>query len=869
MRPQPDLTFAEALRLLDRDAPGFVDKLDKALGVAVLGSGVVAGLAALGTPLAPLAVLACVWGWVDQKNEGIKLLRAALKPARFVDKRGRERRDLLESAHSLLVASSLLEVLVETLGPKTVKRLAITKADRTHIATGAIAAQTESALDALYRAQIPAPSRGFVENLPAVRSWLFVATGRTAEVLARLKADFTLAIPSFIENVLARYESRFLELAADIPEFALWSSLNEHAATRGILAAHTETLSRLESLLSLTTSGPELNEDLRALHLANRAVLSHPILDADAERYGVDVVFPTVERGFVTPHYQVKGKRWEDQPRKVDLDVMLAAHLTSATATRTPLLVLGHPGAGKSLLTKVIAARLPTSNYTVVRVPLRNVDATAPIIDQIQQALDKSTHLRTSWPRLAHQSADTVRVVLLDGLDELLQAVDRPNYLREVREFQRVEREQERPVAVLVTSRTVVADRVATPADTTVIRLAEFNLDQVRDWLARWQATNPGVREPSTLPNHLAEQPLLLLMVALYLADPSTPNLDRGLSQSALYERIFDNFTRREARKDKVAGALDDAVATQLERLSIAAFGMFNRGTQSISEDGLTADLTALTDYSGRSGERLLGKFFFIHSAEALTQRRTRTYEFLHATFGEFLIARQLLHELTRAAQVAKYNRGDPNDAMLFALLSHQFLAQRSTILASFEQLLSAENRAEVERTVLTLLRAYHNRTHSTQYDAYRPTEVDHVRQLAVYSANLATLARLFGGLRHVSEHMDPALWEPTVRLWRTQPDCAYAMEWLSMGNNTTAASLDYHMANVLRDRDLVDKEVFLEQLRIQFMHMGKQQLVREFVRFLDATSGASKLSAEQRQALRAWPGAKPPPHPPRPPGAL
>jgi hypothetical protein len=53
--------------------------------------------------------------------------------------------------------------------------------------------------------------------------------------------------------------------------------------------------------------------------------------------------------------------------------------------------------------------------------------------------------------------------VLLDGLDELLQASqhDRSSYLQQIAEFQRLEAEQERPVVVIVTSRTVVADRSA------------------------------------------------------------------------------------------------------------------------------------------------------------------------------------------------------------------------------------------------------------------------------------------------------------------------------------------------------------------------------------------------------------------------
>ncbi|WP_285606627.1 NACHT domain-containing protein [Actinokineospora globicatena] len=789
MRRQPDLTFAEALRILDRDEPGLVDKLDKALGFVVLGAGTVAGIAALGTPLAPVVLFASVWGWVDQKNEAIKLLSSLVKPARFKNKRGRERRELIEAAHSLLVASSFLDVLRETIGPKAIKNLAITDIERNYVATGAITAPLQSALDALYLAEIPAPSpaRGFQENLATVRSWIGTAAGRTDTFLAGLSAwqgRPTLANPTFIDKVLARYESRYLELAADVPEFLFWSALGEHAATRVAVDRQAEALIRLESLLATTLTAPDPAEDLDALHRANRAILDHPIIAADVETH--DVQFPSVERGFITPHYRIARADdritdqdwWDDQPRHDDLDVMLAAHLTSANATRAPMLVLGHPGAGKSLLTKVIAARLPTANYTVIRVPLRSVEATAPIVHQVQEALDLSTHLRTSWRELARQSADTVRVVLLDGLDELLQAaqIDMRDYLQKAMDFQRLEHDQERPVVVIVTSRTVVADRVSVPADTAVVQLADFDDDQVDAWLSRWHTTNPSLRtlrrQDFSHHRHLAGQPLLLLMLALYAAEPSAQGFDGDLSTAALYEHIFDTFARREARKSSNTTDLDKAVADQLERLSIAAIGMFNRSTQYISEANLSADLAALLQHDNTSGEQVISKFFFIHSAEAVTREKARSYEFLHATFGEFLVARYLAQELTRVARGAEFSRNGPNDDSLHALLSHQLLAARSNIALIIDAILDPSDRDVVQVTLITLLRTYSHRARSRQYDKYRPTPHNIVLEAATYSANLTVLVyEITNRLPPISKVGNDTHWTTTVKLWRTLPD--------------------------------------------------------------------------------------------------
>ena len=203
---------------------------------------------------------------------------------------------------------------------------------------------------------------------------------------------------------------------------------------------------------------------------ANAGIFDERIIQADRERYPAGLDDSAGERDLHQPAIPSREIRrdwarpaderwWAHRESHDDFDVFLARHVTSPDATRRPLLLLGHPGAGKSLLTKVLAARLPASDYTVVRVPLRRVSADAEIHRQVEEALDIDTDQRIAWSDLAEQSGDTVRVVLLDGLDELLQASehDRSSYLEDVMDFQERETMQRRPVVAVVTSRTVVA----------------------------------------------------------------------------------------------------------------------------------------------------------------------------------------------------------------------------------------------------------------------------------------------------------------------------------------------------------------------------------------------------------------------------
>ncbi len=843
MPRKPALTFAGALRILGRYEPEAVGTLDKALGSAILAAGTAAGAAAVvgtGGAFIPVAtLLAAVWGWVDQKNEAIKLLQSVIGKLsdRMAGVKGVERRDLIVAAHSTIVAAAFFEVLQERLGRRRKRELALTAAERHLLTVGERKRATQSYYESIYWSTIPAPSPtcGFEENQRNISMWIAEHMDSMNVFLKGLAVDSSLTDlfkNNFGGQVLERYRTHYLMLAEKAPEFVFWAVLGEHAATRhrfetlnsdvqAILESHGQALTQVQALLSLVSNrGVDIGGQREGLHRANVGVLANFIVPSDTERYEANVTFPTIERAFVTPHYRAAThyqdsrpadeKWWSKQPIARDLGMMLAAHLTSAEATSTPLLLLGHPGAGKSILTKVLAAQLPPEEYTVVRVSLRSVSAGAPISDQIQQALNIASNGRLQWQTLSDH-VGTVLVVLLDGLDELLQAtdLDRSGYLRDVMEFQRIEGEQNRPVAVIVTSRTVVADRVDIPYGAMVVKLDEFDDDQVSAWLNEWRATNlsaikaGSVRELTASEAlhqaDLARQPLLLLMLAIYAADPRAPKLDTGLSKSALYERIFDSFARREARKNPCQlrpDELNRIASDRVFRLAVAALAMFNRGVQSVRETDLRSDLVAITRQNNLrddEGARLLGEFFFVHAPEATVRTTERAYEFLHATFGEYLVAKLVVGELDSLAHAAyggRYSDRAPDDELLFALLSHQVWAARPSIGEFAKEIfatISPVEQSNIHRALTDLLRSFRQRRRSSEFDAYRPTPLDFIRQLAAYSANLTTISIKFSdskiGLQLIGPFGDDpseslANWRSALSLWRSGLD---RDSWLSL----------------------------------------------------------------------------------------
>ncbi len=934
---EPGLTFEGALRILGRnDLPG-IKKLDKVLGGVILAAGVGAGIATVGPAvLAPLKMFAAVWGWLEQKDAAVGLLRGAIAglSGKLAGTRGRERRELIAAAHTVIVIAAFFEAFREHAGKEFYDRLEITEEEKKALIAPRGDRLEGSLYEALYAAEIPGPSAaiGFEENVKDVGTWLEAFGSRVNTFISGLAAGEN-AIPDWalvVSGATERYRSRLLELAAHGPGVmmggmrnqaagpraggARWAAdqagqadalLADSAAARSMIAdlrgdmaaaldADRAALGRLTALLALDAGqhGRTVPDLRQSLAWSNSGVLAEKIVPEDAQSYA-GIEFPTVEESYVNPRYRVVrasmtwlitrlfpsiGMRpaderwWTTQAPQNDFDLMLAAYVASPDATRLPMLLLGHPGAGKSMLTKVLAARLPDSAYTVVRVPLRRVGANAPVRKQIEQALAEATNGRVdSWWQLAEQSQDTIRIILLDGLDELLQASqdDRTGYLQDVMEFQQREAEQRRPVVVIVTSRTVVADRVDIPDETTIVKLDFFDEPDIAEWLDKWRRVNaqaissgtmraltaqsvvgtPAAKEGVAAPaanrwdasggddapvgrggvRELARQPLLLLMLALYGADPESPPLDPDLASAELYQRLIETFCRREAVKVLGPHPARDEVETRmrdhLDRLEIAALAMFNRGRQDIGEEELGADLSVLDprlmerSRPRQVGQRIIGEFLFVHAPEArlvggrdaagaapdasrptLRAPPRRRDEFLPSTFGEYLVAPRVMSGLVEAAARSFAGRRRPtapDDDLLYALLSHQALAARKATLTFSGEIfdrMADSDREQVLAVLELLLGGCRRRQGTPAYTAYRPRVADTVRELAFYSPNLVALgtclepghadipqAQQDGRTAAPTRGTPDALleqWRSMVMLWKSglDADCMQAM---------------------------------------------------------------------------------------------
>ncbi|MFI1993077.1 NACHT domain-containing protein [Actinoplanes sp. NPDC020271] len=763
-----------------------VKTLDALLGVGLLAAGPI-GLVT-GNPQA-----LALWGWVDQKNELIARFEEAVGAGRDKLRKaaGRQRHEVLAAAHTTLVAGSFFAALRELTGP-ALAGVHLTASEENWLIDPAKFDGHRSAVSVvqdLLWTEIPLPwaGCGFETNLAGgIRSYY----QRLADRCLRYFSGFATweqtygpepanrqLVKQIVERALDRYRAEYKALTAEIPEFQIWALFGEHLAEQNALH-------RLEQMVATLVGTAQTSSERATIADINRAILTSLVVDLDETAEVTAVRVPSVERGYVEPGFRwaVVDRQslpsqegwWRDQAKGTDLASFLAAHFASPQAAERPLVVLGHPGSGKSLLTKICAARLSaTDAFTTVRVPLRDVpDPSASVYRQIEDVLRESTHGRVEWSRLCTVSQGRVRVVLIDGLDELMQATGatESRYLSNVMDFQRTEAVTGGPVAVMVTSRTLVADLAAIPRGCLVVMLEEFTDEQIDTWAQRWAEANalgverglvrsidgPGLRAYG----ELARQPLLLLLLAIVAAERDVPPEENS---AALYRMLLDDFVRRElARPDQHPTQLtaEKRRIGEFWKLGVVAFGMLNRGQQHLQERDLSADLHALPDLAaapaatsrdvGRvldPARRIVGRFFFVSTSEADSGQGGRSYEFLHATFADFLVAHHTVELLRDAASVlSRPSAFQPwNDDLLFALLSHQLIVGFGSRRIDFVHEL-AGGEVAVAEVLERLIRESHDRWEQGRHADYQPSERAVTYRIAAYTANLVMLRLAVAG---------------------------------------------------------------------------------------------------------------------------
>jgi hypothetical protein len=602
-------------------------------------------------------------------------------------------------------------------------------------------------------------------------------------------------------DAAARYEARLGELAGECPELFVWASLQDGAHAAEVSAVVADHAGRRQ-LDSLTNGLRDQKRGLDGLETLLRALARRTTPSAWpaklSEIYRLELArpisriartpdgrtgprIPKLAQGYVNPAFRCAvyqhndqphaDEWWRMQPLREEIQGFLAGHLSGLPIAQRPVVILGDPGAGKSLLTRLLAARLPPTDYLPIRIELRDVPADASILDQIAHSLRAATLSKVHWSTVTEASPDVLPVLIFDGFDELLQAggADHWRYLEEIEEFQRTSADNGRPVAAIVTSRTVVADQAKIPDGSLLLRLEPFDADRIGLWVDTWNTANGGRFAP--LPRdmgrrhpELVVQPLLLLMLAIYYAvegDGDTEGVAR-LSRVELYEKLMQLFARRQVTKLTPGlrpEALASKVETELDHLAVIAAAMFNRGRQGVTAEEAEHDLGYLCTPGSAAkppdARKLFGRFFFIHEAKSTFGKNEdrRWYEFLHATFGEYLVARKIAATLKRCPD------GGPYEDLLFDLLAFAPLTDRLQVLSDLRELLQSSSVVADLYGRALLARPGGGSGYTTGF-------ITVTYQHACFSANLLLIDLAMRETVRFSELVHPTT-EPAAQAWR------------------------------------------------------------------------------------------------------
>ncbi len=579
------------------------------------------------------------------------------------------------------------------------------------------------------------------------------------------------------EEVFKQFEKNLNQ----VESFRKYDFKEEFGFTKSV-REYEELISRhIDNIKSIFSK--EKLENLKSHHTRLKSYLKEPILKNEDLK---DIEYPTNEDIYIPQSYKILRYRKGDHEKKIldpryweamqcgakvgeDIAQQLMISLLDPYNSFNPIVILGHPGAGKSMLSNIFAARLCDSkDYVPFFIKLKEVDSSnTEIGDHINEGLRKSllNNADVNWLSWAREFPDRIPVIILDGFDELLQAspTGLNGYLIRIQELQERAYEEGISIRVIISSRLTIMQDVKIPDNTTIIKLDSFDEKRQKLWINKWNSIQTKIEFVKfNIPKNkhileLAKEPLLLFMLAVYdfeKSDLQKAANDTNFNQSKLYDQLFTEFSYRQLQKGDNFKDLESEEAEEEKklfrlRLGLVALMMFLNDKTSYNSSDLDKDIEefGLQD-DDIDAKKIFNGFFFIHENKATDEQGQKyfNFEFLHKTFGEFLAADFLL-------RVALANANEDRVGKLYKLGTFRFcfgynwLHKHSKIVSFlFEhaQFTIKEDIRLVEKNIKKELELIFSSSSlnfpANEVNVGRPKPLSIIEHLAVYSQNLILL---------------------------------------------------------------------------------------------------------------------------------
>ncbi|MEU5362461.1 NACHT domain-containing protein [Streptomyces sp. NPDC005925] len=349
------------------------------------------------------------------------------------------------------------------------------------------------------------------------------------------------------------------------------------------------------------------------------------------------------------------------------------ADMSETLRNSSRIIVLGEPGAGKSLLLK----------SEILRWLEKGDDSQVPVIVSLHKCNVSRDSIRdfivaefsqanvSGAPSLVDKMLSAGRLrIFFDGLDEVGRD-DRERVERELREFSRTHAE----CSMIVTCRTAVYDGQLSPEFDYTARIAEFDDASMRRFLSNWNKAEDSLNVNRVIASlrsnrdlmRIARRPLLLTIIA-YLqsgdrveAFGPLPNSRAGFYRAAISHLLdrdrqlgrssaISNYhgNRKLLVLQRIARAMHEAPAEREDRLSISGASV-----ESIIR-AMLPDFDLENHHVVPLMDEIVDRSQVLRPLDSLRSQ----YGFAHLTLQEFLTA-QALHD-SPGSLIASYH-SDPH----------------------------------------------------------------------------------------------------------------------------------------------------------------------------------------------------------------
>lgn len=493
-------------------------------------------------------------------------------------------------------------------------------------------------------------------------------------------------------KAVENYQKQYYELSIKFNDFFVWGNIQEHKEIKQRIDVGFEEISKQIVTYYERFKEEKAKETLVKYERLYLEYINEEIIDtSEMESFSAeDIVFPAKKHIFIPQSFQTllyknsmqleQEVTWKNCKERENIGKFISDTLRHPILGQLPLLILGLPGAGKSLLCNMLAAKILLHEYHVIIIKLRDTVADETISQQISQQMKRDFTNACTWDDIAESGISKPVLLIFDGYDELLQASGRTHsdFIKKISEFQKNQRNIYNIfVRCIVTSRTILIDKALIMDNTPIIKLCDFNEKRIELWGDIWNEKNEYFFKKNELEAfeidksskiyELAKQPLLLLMLALYDSNSNALKKQKNMNSTELYYSLIWEFISREKRKDNIfrskqENEQQEIIEREVRKLSIAALGMYNRKALYIRSTELQSDIEFIQQKENetdqlknaelKESDKLLGSFLFVQKLKSTEivekgEIKNTAYQFLHNTFGEFLTAYFIVCEIS------------------------------------------------------------------------------------------------------------------------------------------------------------------------------------------------------------------------------